>query len=267
MDYTDVAVSSAEDSIREIYQGWLSNLVNSRWLTSNNITSEECEHLGIELITGFMASVINKGLVTNLLKTLTDISRRGAQAGLTPSETSIFVMSLRPYLSKICGNNSNVEEAHFLLEQAALYTFEVFAESREQLIIQQQQDMLELSTPIIELWGGILAIPIVGTVDSKRTQQITEHLLNYIVEKKVSVAIFDITGVTMVDTLVANHIIKTASAVKLLGATMIITGISPEVAQTIVHLGIDLSGVVTRAIMADGLELAFQIIGKKVISV
>ena len=139
--------SLIEDSLREIYQGWLADLASTRWVSSGSISAAECEHLGIELITGIMVSISNKGLVASVHKTLADISRRGVQAGLTPTETSSFVLSLRTHLPKLRGNNT-LEEAQLLLEQAALYTFEVYVESREHLILQQRRDILELSTPV-----------------------------------------------------------------------------------------------------------------------
>lgn len=177
-------------------------------------------------------------------KILEQISQTGAYGGLSPTETAM----------------------QLLLDKAGLYTFEVYSKSRDLIVHQQRQDLLALSTPVIKLMDSILVVPLIGTIDSKRTQQVMEKLLNTIVDNSAKVAILDITGVPTVDTLVANYIIKTATAVRLLGADLIITGISPVVAQTIVHIGVDLSGVITKAIMADGVALALEMLNRKVIS-
>lgn len=185
--------------------------------------------------------------------------------GLTPSAIARLVLSLRSRLPKLLPGLSG-EEQSAILDTIAIYTFEVYARSREQVIQQQKDDLMELSTPIIILWEGILAVPLIGTLDSRRTQDVMERLLTAIVNTKAKVVILDITGVPTVDTLVANYIMKTAAASRLLGAQLIITGISPAVAQTVVHLGVDLSGMITRAVMADGVELAFDILGKLVVT-
>lgn len=135
---------------------------------------------------------------------------------------------------------------------------EVFQKSREETIQRQQQEMLELSTPVVKLWDGILALPLIGTLDSARTQIVMESLLAKIVETGCEVAILDITGVLTVDTLVAQHLLKTVAAARLMGADCIISGIRPQIAQTIVHLGVDLSTVVTKATMAEAFQVALR---------
>lgn len=262
---TEQTVNLPNDTLLDIYQTWLSGLTNTRWVSSGAVSAKECEYLGTQLIIHFRSSLSQNSLSKELLSILEQITKTGIQAGLSPTETATFVLSLRGHLSQICTKDQG-ELAHQLLEQTALHTFEMYVKTREEIINQQRRDILELSTPVIKLWDGILAVPLIGTIDSRRTQQTTEKLLNRIVETGSKIAILDITGVAMVDTLVANHIIKTAAAVRLLGATLIITGISPSIAQTIVHLGIDLSSVVTRAVMADGMELAFDLLEKKVSS-
>lgn len=196
---------------------------------------------------------------------LGELSRSRAQAGFTPSETAMFVFSLKaPLASRMRKEFGNKPEELFkevwnvnqLLDRLGLYTTEVYQESREQVILRQQQDMLELSTPVVKLWQGVLALPLIGTLDSARTQVVMENLLRKIVETDSQVAIIDITGVPTVDTLVAQHLIKTVTAARLMGAECIISGIRPQIAQTIVHLGVNLNEVATKANLADAFALS-----------
>jgi len=198
---------------------------------------------------------------------LADVSRSRARQGFSPSETATFVLSLKqPLFNEIVremGRDSQalVEElwrATVLLDRLALYTIEVFQKGREALISRQQEDMLELSTPVVQLWQDIVALPLIGTLDSARTQVVMESLLTRIVETGASTAIIDITGVPTVDTLVAQHLLKTVAAARLMGADCIISGIRPQIAQTIVHLGVDLGDVITKATLADAFALALQ---------
>src|SRR6185436_8233703 len=145
-----------------------------------------------------------------------------------------------------------------LLDQLGLYTMEVYQTGREEVIGRQQQEMLELSTPVVTLWEGVLALPMIGTLDSARTQVVMETLLQKIVETGAGIAIIDITGVPTVDTLVAQHLLKTVAAARLMGAECIISGIRPQIAQTIVHLGVDLEDVVTKGSLADAFAVALQ---------
>ena len=148
-----------------------------------------------------------------------------------------------------------------LLDKLGLYTTEVYQRSREQVIVRQQQEMMELSTPVVTLWQGVLALPVIGTLDSARTQVVMENLLQRIVESGASIAIIDITGVPTVDTLTAQHLLKTVAAARLMGADCIISGIRPQIAQTIVHLGVDLGTVVTKATLADAFAVALRRLG------
>jgi rsbT co-antagonist protein RsbR len=154
-----------------------------------------------------------------------------------------------------------------LIDKLGLLTTEAFIKAKEQLINKQAEEMLELSTPVVKLWQGIVAIPLIGTLDSNRTQIVMESLLSTIVATNSKVAIIDITGVPAVDTLVAQHLLKTITAAKLMGAECILSGIRPQIAQTIVHLGINLSEVITKATMADALAVALQKTGKTVVRV
>jgi rsbT co-antagonist protein RsbR len=151
-----------------------------------------------------------------------------------------------------------------LLDRLGLYTIDVYQKAREEVIRRQQQEILELSTPVVKLWEGVVAVPLIGTLDSERTQVVMESLLEMIVETGSTVAIIDITGVPTVDTLVAQHLIKTVAAARLMGAECIISGIRPQIAQTIVHLGIDLQGVQTKASMADAITVALARLGFRI---
>ena len=202
---------------------------------------------------------------------LGELSRSRAIQGFSPTETATFVFSLKQplfaRLSEAAGSDADalardIWSATLMLDALGLYTTEVYQKGREELIGRQQRDLLELSTPVVKLWDGILALPMVGTLDSSRTQIAMESLLQRIVETGSDVAIVDITGVPMVDTLTAQHLLKTVNAVHLMGAECIISGIRPQIAQTIVQLGIDLAGVVTKASLADAFRTALQRTGR-----
>lgn len=205
---------------------------------------------------------------------LANVSRSRAIQGFSPSETAMFVFSLKePLFNRLrvaAGSDadmlaSDIWDATLILDELGLYTTEIYQKSRDELINRQQQDMLELSTPVVKLWDGILALPMVGTLDSSRTQVAMESLLQRIVDTGSDVAILDITGVPTVDTLTAQHLLKTVNAVHLMGAECIISGIRPQIAQTIVHLGVDLEDVVTKASLADAFRTALQRTGRAVV--
>jgi rsbT co-antagonist protein RsbR len=201
---------------------------------------------------------------------LSDVSRSRALQGFTPSETASFIFSIkRPIFAQIRENGTNDASAladqmwimNELLDSMGLYTTEVFQKSREEVIRRQQEELLELSTPVVKLWEGILALPIIGTLDSARTQVVMESLLQAIVQTNSRVAIIDITGVPTVDTVVAQHLLKTVTAARLMGADCIISGVRPQIAQTIVHLGINLLDVTTKTNMAAAFAVALQRLG------
>jgi rsbT co-antagonist protein RsbR len=203
---------------------------------------------------------------------LNDLSRDRAVQGFSPGETAIFVLSLKEplfaLLRRELGDDANrlASEtwiASKLIDQFGLYIIEAYSRTREEVITRQQEELLELSTPVVELWEGILALPLIGTLDSARTQIVMESLLQRIVTSGAEIAIIDITGVPTVDTLVAQHLIKTISAARLMGADCILSGIRPQIAQTIVHLGLELN-VISKATMADALALALRRTGKTV---
>jgi rsbT co-antagonist protein RsbR len=201
---------------------------------------------------------------------LAGLSRSRAIQGFSPSETASFIFSLRgPLLDRIqlehgsdkASAFSGLREASNVLDKLGLYTLECFQKSREDLISRQQEEMLELSTPVVQLYDAILALPLIGTLDSARTQVVMENLLQRIVETGAEIAIIDITGVPTVDTLVAQHLLKAVSAARLMGADCIISGIRPQIAQTIVHLGVELADVATKATMASAFALALDRLG------
>jgi len=202
---------------------------------------------------------------------LGDISRSRAMQGYSPSETATFVFSLkRPVFQRLRqelgGDPQAFADASWsateLLDRLGLYTTEIYQRGREEVIARQQQDLLELSTPVVKLWDGVLALPMIGTLDSARTQVVMEALLQRIVETGAEIAIIDITGVPTVDTLTAQHLLKTVTAARLMGADCIISGIRPQIAQTIVHLGVDLADVSTKATLADAFRLALAKTGQ-----
>ncbi|HWE01950.1 MAG TPA: STAS domain-containing protein [Tepidisphaeraceae bacterium] len=204
---------------------------------------------------------------TPIREFLDGVSRSRAIQGFTSAQTATFIFSLKkPLFSRLqteLGNDglalaAEMWKATELLDSLGLYTVKAFQKSREDIINRQQQEMLELSTPVVKLWEGVLALPMIGTLDSARTQIVMESLLQRIVETGSEIAIIDITGVPTVDTLVAQHLLKTVTAIRLMGADCIISGIRPQIAQTIVHLGVDLQGVTTKATLADALTLALR---------
>ena len=205
---------------------------------------------------------------------LADLSTARARLGFTPSETAMFVFSLKEPLFDLLrqrlgaagqGVADEIWSATVLLDRLGLYTVETYQRGREEVILRQQQEMLELSTPVVQLWDDILGLPLIGTLDSARTQVVMESLLQRIVDTGARIAIIDITGVPMVDTLVAQHLLKTVAAARLMGADCIISGIRPQIAQTVVHLGLDLATVITKATLADAFAVALQRVGLSVV--
>jgi rsbT co-antagonist protein RsbR len=198
---------------------------------------------------------------------LESLSRSRVQQGFTSDETATFIFSFKkPFFARIgnelsrdpAGLAAEIWSATELIDKLGMLTVRSFQKTREDVINRQQMEMLELSTPVVKLWDGVLALPMIGTLDSARTQIVMESLLQRIVDTGSEIAIIDITGVPTVDTLVAQHLLKTVTAIRLMGADCIISGVRPQIAQTIVHLGVDLQGVTTKATLADALALAFR---------
>ena len=204
---------------------------------------------------------------------LSSLSRSRAELGFSPSQTATFVFSLkRPLFGRLAqeagddpGVVAELWEASALVDRLGLFTTEEHQRGREAVIRRQQRDLIELSTPVVKLWDGVVALPLIGMLDSERTQVVMESLLERIVETNSTIAIIDITGVPTVDTLVAQHLLKTVAAARLMGADCVISGIRPQIAQTIVHLGLTLSEVTTKATMADAIALALERGGLRIV--
>jgi rsbT co-antagonist protein RsbR len=206
---------------------------------------------------------------------LADLSASRAKSGYTPSETASAVFALKQaFFVAIRGEFTDdakalaaTWEATELLDKLALFTTDAYQKTREDVISRQQAELLELSTPVVRLWENVLALPLIGTLDSARTQVVMQNLLDAIVETRSDFAIIDITGVPVVDTLVAQHLLKTVAAARLMGADCLISGIRPQIAQTIIHLGVDLTNVTTKATLADAFAIALKRSGQKVVPI
>ena len=219
------------------------------------------------------ADILNSAQGKQLREFLEALIRSRVEQGFSSAETATFIFSFKKPLFQAlrveAGGNAEalaqeIWAATELLDSLGMLTVTAFQRAREELITRQQEEMLELSTPVVKLWDGILALPMIGTLDSARTQVVMESLLQKIVDTGSEMAIIDITGVPTVDTLVAQHLLKTVTALRLMGAECIISGVRPQIAQTIVHLGVDLQGVITKANLADALALALKRGGYKV---
>ena len=203
---------------------------------------------------------------TEARELLSRISASRAQAGHTPLQTATFIFALKePLFRRLrheVGDGQQLADeiwnASLILDRLGTFTMEEFQRKREEVIARQQQEMLELSTPVVRLWDNVLALPLIGTLDSARSQVVMQNLLEAIVSTRSDIAIIDITGVPMVDTLVAQHLLKTVAAARLMGADCIISGIRPQIAQTIIHLGVNLEDVTTKATLADAFALALH---------
>lgn len=204
---------------------------------------------------------------------IAEVTRSRAEQGFSPSETATFVFSLKQPLFDLAQQRAGQDSKKLaemlwdltaLLDKLGLYTTESYQETRESVILRQQQELMELSTPVVRLWDEVLALPLIGTLDSARTQVVMENLLQQVVQTGARIAIIDITGVPTVDTLVAQHLMKTVAATRLMGADCIISGIRPQIAQTIVHLGVNLNDIVTKATLADAFLIALQRLGATV---
>ncbi len=255
---------------------WIDAQLATTSMRSELLTRHELQDQARRFLIALRTAVEQGGLDTTaapfapVCQLLEDISTARARHGYTPSETATFVFSLKqPLFPRLqqrfktdpIGMATAFWEATTLLDRLGLFTTEVNQKGREQVIVRQQQEMLELSTPVITLWQGILALPLIGTLDSARTQIVMESLLQRIVDTGAPLAIIDITGVPTVDTLTAQHLLKTVAAARLMGADCIISGIRPQIAQTIVHLGVELGDVVTKASLADAFAVALKRMG------
>jgi rsbT co-antagonist protein RsbR len=264
---------------KDLLGEWVKAQLASSTLRGDLLNERELREQSRNFLAG-VQSAVQKGELEDIdspawaevKRALEELSRSRALAGFSPSETAMFVFSLKePLFARLRGEVKDADtlaqelwSATLLLDKLGLYTTEVFQKSREQVIERQGRELLELSTPVVELWDDILALPLVGTLDSERTQIVMESLLQKIVSTGASIAIIDITGVPTVDTLVAQHLLKTVSATRLMGADCIISGIRPQIAQTIVHLGVNLGEVITKATLADAFQVALKRTGSMI---
>jgi rsbT co-antagonist protein RsbR len=260
-----------QKNVAGLVQEWLSELRARGGGVEHRVGASELEAQGAEMLRR-MAAALPSGTDLNAeawrpaREFLENVSRSQALQGFSAAETATFVFSLkRPLFARIrtaASDSETLGEATWavteLVDGLGLHTVTTFQRSREDVIRRQQEEMLELSTPVVKLWDGVVALPMIGTLDSARTQIVMESLLQRIVETGSEIAIIDITGVPTVDTLVAQHLLKTVTAIRLMGADCIISGIRPQIAQTIVHLGVELEGVTTKATLADALALALK---------
>ncbi len=263
---------------RDVLQQWLSYQISATTMRADLIKESDLREESrrfLQLFTAVMqqnGDDENAGSWKSVKDMLGEISRSRVAQGFSPSETATFVFSLKqPIFDMLRREIRDVEElcreiwaTTALLDKLGLYTTEAYLQSRESIISRQQQELMELSTPVVQLWDNVLALPLIGTLDSERTQVVMENLLEKVVETGASIAIIDITGVPTVDTLVAQHLLKTVAAARLMGADCIISGIRPQIAQTIVHLGINLADIITKATLADAFAIALQRTGAKV---
>lgn len=265
----------------EILEDWLQNL-KEQSLRMDIFSDEQLRKQCAMFLKSLASATVNNQTADvdgrawdEVRSLLTEISQARAKQGYTPSDTALFIFSLKQSLfSKLRTHfaqdvallAANIWTASTLLDKLGLFTIEVFQKSRDQIIMRQQQELLELSTPVVKLWKNILALPLIGTLDSERTQIVMESLLQKIVDTGAAIAIIDITGVPTVDTLVAQHLLKTIAAARLMGADCIISGIRPQIAQTIVHLGVNLEDVITKATLADAFVIALERTGSSITS-
>lgn len=261
----------------EILSQWLAELQSDLDGTNAGKQREQAERLLNLVVT---AAERSSGLEMSgpewkpVVDALEALSAERARGGFTSSQTATFVFSLkqpvfaalRKEIHDVSALGDATWEISSFLDRLGLLTVEAFQRAKEGVILRQQEDMLELSTPVVRLWDGILALPMIGTLDSARSQVVMESLLQRIVETGAEIAILDITGVPTVDTLVAQHLLKTVTAIRLMGSDCIISGLRPQIAQTIVHLGVNLSGITTKATLADALALALERTGRTVVS-
>lgn len=257
----------------DILELWMKNQLADAGLREDLISNDDLREQSEELLDSLVKNINSKNLINAespdfepVIEILSGISISRARQGFSPRETGLYIFSLKEALLSILQQELKDDLPQLLeatlaigklIDSFGVITFETFIKGREEVILRQTDEIAEISTPVIQLWDNILALPIIGTLDSARTQVVMENLLQQIVDTGSSIAILDISGVPAVDSLVAQHLIKTVSATRLMGAECIISGIRPEIAQTVVHLGIDLSNIVTKASLASALRYAF----------
>jgi rsbT co-antagonist protein RsbR len=269
------AIKILQRKKKNVFETWIKFQISDEGLREDLMSNDELRSQSEELINMLIDNFSDTNIddptspsFEPVVDILTAISISRAKQGFTPRETGTYVLSLKESILEILQQElKDPQELYIqslkiskLIDSFGITTFETYLKEREEVILRQTDEITEISTPVIQVWDGILALPIIGTLDSARTQVVMENLLQKIVETGSSIAILDISGVPAVDSLVAQHLIKTVSATRLMGAECIISGIRPEIAQTVVHLGIDLSGVITKASLASALKSAFTML-------
>ncbi|MGN6400451.1 MAG: STAS domain-containing protein [Flavisolibacter sp.] len=261
---------------KQILEDWLTQQLSDAGFRDDLMSNEELREQSNEFLDTLLKAINDKNITDvessdfePVYEILSGISMSRARQGFSPRETGTYVFSLKDALLKnlqeeLKDDPKALAEAvlkmNKLMDSLGIVTFETFIKGREEVILRQTDEITEISTPVIRVWEGIVALPIIGTLDSARTQTVMENLLQEIVDSGSTIAILDISGVPAVDSLVAQHLIKTVAATRLMGAECIISGIRPEIAQTVVHLGIDLSNIVTKATLASALKYAFGVL-------
>ena len=258
---------------KNILEIWMKNQLSDDGLREDLISNEDLREQSEELVAALVTNLSGNDLEdldgdswSSVIEILGGIAITRARQGFSPRETGRFVHSLKEAILEVLQEQIKDPKQLFdesmkinrVMDNLSIVTFETFIKGREEVILRQTDEIAEISTPVIRVWDGILALPIIGTLDSSRTQIVMENLLQEIVETGSSIAILDISGVPAVDSLVAQHLIKTVSATRLMGAECIISGIRPEIAQTVVHLGIDPSQMITKATLESALKFAFN---------
>jgi rsbT co-antagonist protein RsbR len=261
---------------KQLLELWMTNQLSDAMLREDLMSNEELREQSNELLDELLKAIatdhvqdIDAPAFEEVKEVLSGISISRARQGFSPRETGIYVFSLKEAIQQVLKEEirddmqllyQSTLTFNKLIDNLGMVTFETFIKGREEVILRQTDEITEISTPVIKVWEGILALPIIGTLDSARTQVVMENLLQEIVETGSTIAILDISGVPAVDSLVAQHLMKTVAATRLMGAECIISGIRPEIAQTVVHLGIDLSNIVTKASLASALKYSFGLL-------
>ena len=255
---------------------WMRNQLADGSLRDDLMSNDDLRTQSAEILDCLFDTVTDDTLATPdapalspLIDQLTMVSMSRARQGFTPRETGTYIFSLKDALLEMLQHERRDEPQQLLsetmrvskfIDSLGIVTFETFIQGREEVIMRQTDEMIDISTPVVQIWDGILAMPLIGTLDSSRALVVMENLLQEIVRTGSGIAILDISGVPTVDSMVAQHLIKTVNATRLMGAECIISGIRPEIAQTIVHLGIDLSHVITKSTLSSALKHAFGVL-------
>uniref|UniRef100_A0A7C3EA85 STAS domain-containing protein n=1 Tax=Gracilinema caldarium TaxID=215591 RepID=A0A7C3EA85_9SPIR len=266
----------------ELLSLWITEQKNNSMLKTELMPEADIRQQSAEFLSELIKALASAQFSTDIKLSSWDTLRNNLEKtvkartrfGLSHVETSLFILSLKNPLAQLAAKEPGmttepllalIQEINIILDNLALSIVEIYIKNREEIIKRQQEEMMELSTPVVKLWDKVLTLPLIGTLDSARTQVVMESLLQAIVETQSTVAIIDITGVPTVDTLVAQHLMKTVAAARLMGADCIISGIRPQIAQSMVHLGVSFNDIITKATLADAIRYAFSLIGIRMV--